>query len=184
MKWDLFVRVFHWTLVLAFAGAFLSGEYDVESIHTWLGYLIVVLLVARIVWGFIGSPNARFAAFLYTPGETWRYFVSCLRNRPLHYRSHNPLGALMVFALLGALLVLTGSGLLYEGWGEYEGPLWVLEIPVSDALGQWGRRVHKWLPDWVLVLVALHLVGLIVATLQHKENFVRAMITGYEHRRE
>ncbi len=184
MKWDLFIRIFHWSLVVCFTAAFISGEYDIEWAHSWLGYMLVLLLLARLVWGVTGSPNARFTTFMYSPAETWRYFRSCLRNQPLHYDSHNPLGALMVFALLAGLLLLTASGLLYEGWGEYEGPLWVLNIPVSDWLGQWSRSLHRALPDGLLVLVVLHITGMVVATLQHKENFARAMITGYTKRRD
>ena len=178
IKWDLFVRVFHWSLVLMVTSAYLSGEYDVEALHSWFGYLVLLLIVARLVWGFTGSRNARFTTFIYTPRKTIAYFSSALRNHPIHYESHNPAGALMVFALLGILATLTISGLIYEGWSEYEGPIWSMQIMIGDMAGHLAKVIHRMLPEALLVMVGLHLLGVAVATIQHRENFVRAMWSG------
>ncbi|WP_161957634.1 cytochrome b/b6 domain-containing protein [Mariprofundus sp. EBB-1] len=178
MKWDLFIRTFHWSLVLAVLLTYLSGEFDVEELHGWFGYVLLVLIVARLIWGFIGSINARFITFIYSPRETLAYIASALRNKPIHYNSHNPAGAMMVFAKLGVLIMLVVSGLIYEGWGEYEGPLWSLHIVISDQLGLLAKHVHRLLPELLLVMIAMHLIGVIVATIQHKESFVRAMWYG------
>lgn len=178
VKWDLFVRVFHWSLVVTVVIAWLSGELDVEALHSWFGYAVSLLIVARFVWGVTGSSNARFATFIYSPRETWSYIVSILHNRPVHYESHNPAGALMVFGLLAVLFLLVVSGLLYEGWGEYEGPLWFMQIMVNDFWGHLAKVIHRTLPPFLLVMIALHLLGVIVATIQHRENFVRAMWSG------
>lgn len=184
VKWDLFVRVFHWSLVLFFALAYLSGEFNVEDLHGWFGYAITVLIVGRFVWGFIGSTNARFANFIYSPSETAAYFSSIARNRPKHYASHNPAGALMVFALLAVLAVMVASGLLLEDWGEYEGPLWAMHLTIGDFLGHLAKSLHRDLPEILLVMVGFHILGVVVATLQHRENFVRAMWYGQEKARD
>jgi len=180
IKWDLFVRGFHWSLVVFFSLAYLSGEFNVEDLHGWFGYAIVALIVGRFVWGFVGSRNARFSSFIYSPAETFAYFASMIGNKPRHYASHNPAGALMVFALLAALAVLTVSGLLLEDWGEYEGILWAMHVPVSDTLGHLAKLLHRELPEILLALVGLHLLGVVVATVQHRENFVLAMWSGRE----
>jgi len=180
LKWDLFVRVFHWSLVLSFAMAWFTGEFSVDDLHSWFGYAITILITARFVWGFIGSVNARFKSFIYSPSETVSYFKSILKNNPKHFNSHNPAGALMVFALLASLLVMVVSGFLFEAWGEYEGPLWAMQVTVSDAAGHLARSLHRFLPEILLTMVGLHLLGVIVATIQHKENFVRAMWYGQE----
>ena len=62
--WDLFVRVFHWALVVAFAIAWYSGGIW-DNPHLVAGYIVLALVVARIVWGFIGSRYARFSDFIY-----------------------------------------------------------------------------------------------------------------------
>ncbi|HXH72105.1 MAG TPA: cytochrome b/b6 domain-containing protein [Mariprofundaceae bacterium] len=184
VKWDLFVRVFHWSLVLFFALAYLSGDFNVEDLHGWFGYVITVLIVGRFVWGFAGSANARFANFIYSPAETLAYFASVIKNNPRHYVSHNPAGALMVFALLASLVALVASGLLLEDWGEYEGPLWAMHVSIGDALGHLAKYVHKALPEILLAMVGLHILGVVVATLQHRENFVHAMWYGQEKPRD
>src|SRR5688572_16372716 len=103
--WDIAVRVFHWSLVGAFALAWLTAE-DESALHIYAGYTVAGLIVFRLLWGFIGGRYARFKAFLYSPGETLAYIRDSWNGKSRHYLSHNPLGALMVFALL---LSLTGA---------------------------------------------------------------------------
>ncbi len=184
VKWDLFVRVFHWSLVLSFVLVWFTGEFSVDDLHSWFGYLITLLIIGRFIWGFIGGVNARFKNFIYSPVETFSYFKSIVMNNPRHYASHNPAGALMVFALLGVLAVMVGSGFVYEAWGEYEGPLWAMQVAISDACGHLARSLHKFLPEVLLAMVGLHLLGVLVATIQHKENFVRAMLDGQERQQD
>jgi len=180
IKWDLFIRAFHWSLVACFALAWFSGEFSVDDLHSWFGYAIALLVAARLIWGVIGRGNARFTSFIYSPAETLSYLSAIIRNNPKHYASHNPAGALMVFALLAVLALMGRSGCVYEAWGEYEGPLWMLQVPIGDELGRLARTIHKMLPEILLVMVGLHLLGVVVATIQHKENFVRAMWYGRE----
>jgi len=180
MKWDLFVRIFHWSLVVMVTLAYLSGDFAIEALHSWFGYVVMGLITARFIWGFIGSINARFRTFIYSPTETMAYFASMFRNAPKHYVSHNPAGALMVFMLLILLAMITLSGLVYEGWGEYEGPLWQMHVMISDQVGLLAKGIHRQLPEMLLFAVAMHVLGVIIATIQHKENFLRSMWYGHD----
>jgi len=110
--WDIPVRLFHWTLVLSFTLAYLTAEFHVGFIHVWLGYFLIALIVARVVWGFAGSQYARFSSFIFSPTETLAYVQSLAKNNPKHYLGHNPAGALMVFALLALLAMIFLSGLV------------------------------------------------------------------------
>src|SRR5512140_115843 len=101
--WDRFLRFFHWTLVLCFATAFISGEVRASSIHVIAGYVLCVLLAARVYWGFKGSEYARFRAFIFPISEAIEYLRSMLKGNPRHYYGHNPAGALMVFTMFGLL---------------------------------------------------------------------------------
>lgn len=176
--WDLFVRVFHWGTAAGFAAAYLSGEFKANELHILVGYAVTLLLIARLVWGFIGTPYARFSALHIAPADVVRYLKSLRTAHPLHYAGHNPLGALMVVALLCMLTGICASGLIILGAIEFEGPLQFLTATFSDHQAYTARDIHELLAKITLVLVALHILGAISASIQHRENLIRAMITG------
>jgi cytochrome b len=176
--WDRFLRFFHWTLVLCFATAFISGEANASTLHVLVGYVLCVLLAARVYWGFKGSEYARFQAFIFPISEALEYLRSMLKGNPKHYYGHNPAGALMVFTMFGLLAVIFISGLLTLGMIDFEGPLVFLANRVSDEASYVFRHLHEFLPPVALGLVLLHLLGVLVGSIQHKENLVRAMLTG------
>lgn len=181
LVWDLFVRVFHWSLALSFTLAYLAAEYGYDEVHEWLGYFIALLVASRIVWGFIGSKYARFSSFIYPITGKLKHFKAILKNdHKEHHMGHTPLGGAMVFALLFALLGLVGSGLILLGWSEYTGPVWALGVPVSEAVGDVAKYVHYHLPELALILVGVHILGVAVAIRQHGENLVHSMFHGYK----
>lgn len=176
--WDRFLRFFHWTLVLCFTTAFISGEVHLSTTHELVGYALCVLLAARLYWGFRGSEYARFRAFIFPVSEAVSYLHSMLKGNPRHYYGHNPAGALMVFTMFGLLAMIFLSGLLTLGTIDFGGPLAFLANSVSDDASYVFRHVHEFLPNVALGLVVLHLLGVLVGSIQHKENLVRAMLTG------
>jgi cytochrome b len=176
--WDLFIRTFHWTMAFGFATAFILGEVHAAALHVLVGYVLCVLLVTRVYWGFKGSKFARFNSFFFSINETREYTRAMFKGHPKHYLGHNPAGALMVFALIAFLTVLFVSGLLSLGTIDFEGPFVFLANSVSDETSYMFRYVHEFLPNLGLGLVALHILGVAVGSIQHKENLVRAMLTG------
>ncbi len=162
--WDIFVRLFHWCLVAAFAGAWLTGEADRWArIHEWLGYAIAVLVGLRLIWGFIGSRHARFGDFVPGPGGVRSYLQDMLRGRARRYLGHNPAGGAMIVLLLAGLLLTAGTG-----WMTLQG----------GRLGHFFEEVHEGLANGMIVLAALHVAGVLVSSLLHRENLVWAMISG------
>jgi len=161
--WDLFVRVCHWLLVILFAVAWYSGGIW-DNPHLAAGYFIFGLVVARIVWGFVGSPHARFSDFIYGPRTILLHIADMLRMRAPRYLGHNPAGGAMVIMLLATLIVICISGVMMTTdafWGV-----------------KWVDRLHETASTIALVLVALHVGGVIFASIEHGENLVRAMIIG------
>lgn len=161
--WDLPTRVFHWSLALSFAGAFLTAESEpYRGVHVMLGYTLLGLIAFRLVWGFVGSRYARFSEFAAGPGRVLGYLKSLLAGRPARYLGHNPAGAVAIFALLGLGLATALSGLAtYQELG-----------------GDWLEEVHEGLANAMLGLVVIHVLGVLVSSRLHRENLVGAMITG------
>jgi len=120
--WDLFVRVFHWILVIAFSVSYFT-EGEPEIVHVWSGYTIATLVVLRIAWGFIGPEHARFANFISSPREVMQYLGGLLRFRAPRHIGHSPAGGAMTIALLASLLLTTLAGMALLAEEEGEGPL-------------------------------------------------------------
>lgn len=193
--WDPFIRIFHWLLVAAFFTAYLT-EGEPEWLHTWAGYLIVLLLVLRIVWGFIGSEHARFSSFIHPPGAVLGYLRDSIRGRADYYRGHNPAGGAMILAIIVSLLVTCGAGMVVLAGEEGEGPLagWLIAVPESQedqeghdgeehgesALVETTEEVHEWFANLTLLLVIVHVIGVIVESVRERQNLVRSMFTGYK----
>jgi cytochrome b len=176
--WDLPTRLFHWTLVLSFASAYLTAKFHFGFLHSLIGYFLCLLLLVRVILGFAGNQYARFKSFIFSPQETIEYLRAMFRNNPRHYFGHNPAGALMVFALLGLMLLILLTGLITLAAIDYEGPLLFLANLLSDETSYTFRHLHGWLINIALVMIPLHLIGVAAGSIQHKENLVRAMITG------
>ncbi|VAW79954.1 Cytochrome b [hydrothermal vent metagenome] len=190
--WDLLVRIFHWSLVLGFTIAYLTGEEE-GSLHIYSGYAVLGLITFRVIWGFIGSRYARFSDFVHSPKSVSRYLKSLLTRKPEHHTGHNPAGGWMVIAMLLSLFVVSFSGLkLYaveEGLGPLAGPLPTLSVisPAyadddSDGEEEFWEEIHEASANFMLLLIFLHITGVIVSSRMHGENLVKAMVTGKKYR--
>jgi cytochrome b len=161
--WDPFVRTFHWSLVGLFILAFVTGD-ETEWLHLATGYAIAVLILLRIIWGFVGPRHARFSDFVRTPREVTGYVRSAIRLRAPRYLGHNPAGGAMIIALLAMLIGISATGFMMT----------------TDAFwdAQWVEDLHEWLVYVMLGLIALHVAGVVFSSIEHGENLVKAMITG------
>jgi cytochrome b len=171
--WDRFVRLHHWLLVVVFATLYLvSGKFP---LHSYAGYLVSILLVARIAWGFIGKGAARFSNFRFTPGQTLSYLRGALQGRAAYHFSHNPLGAAMVYALLVTLVINCLLGMLAYSASQQLGPF---GDRIPDGWEDTLILIHAWSGHLIAVLVLLHLLGVLWAARLHRENYILAMLTG------
>jgi cytochrome b len=191
--WDIAVRIFHWSLVVLYVVSYLTGE-DESDLHNYAGYGVLGLIVFRLAWGVIGPRHARFTDFIYGPSKTLEYAKSLLNRRPAHYLGHNPLGGWMIIALLVSLFITCWSGMEYIG-SKGEGPLAVNSgMVISAAVAnddededegeeegdEFWEEVHEVFANLTLLLVILHIAGVIAASLVHRENLIKAMVTGYK----
>jgi cytochrome b len=158
--WDLFVRLSHWFLLSVLVLTwYLRGQW-----HEWLGYLAVAIVSLRVLWGFVGSPYARFSQFVQSPKSTWQYGKQVIVGQEPRHIGHNPLGAWMILALLFNVLALGLTGWLYTTdrfWGV-----------------EWMERLHEGLANSLYLLAFVHVCGVLMASWRHRENLLTAMLHG------
>ncbi|RWM28131.1 cytochrome b/b6 domain-containing protein [Mesorhizobium sp.] len=194
--WDPLVRLFHWSLVGAFATAWLTAE-DIQPVHQLAGYAVAGLVGLRVIWGLVGSRYARFTQFVRGPAQTLSYIGDMVAGRERRYLGHNPAGAAMVVAIL-----VTLSGTAFTGWlleapdraAAAVGQVQIVTPAFADNDGNEAeagtggdlerrtgsplKEVHETLANLMFLLVALHVGGVALASFRHRENLVRAMVTG------
>ncbi len=173
LVWDLPVRIIHWSLLVAVLGAWLTRELEGDwfAWHTRFGYAVLVLVLTRVLWGFLGTRHARFAQFVKGPKAILDY----LRGASSNPAGHNPLGALMILAMLGMLLLQAVSGLFANDQVFETGPLFgYVTIETSDRL----TSLHKQLFDWIAAAIAVHVAAAFFYLWIRRENLILPMITG------
>ena len=175
--WDPLVRIFHWTLASAFFIAYIT-EDDWLDIHVFAGYTIATLIAFRLFWGLIGTRHARFSDFVRPPREVLAYLKDMATFHPKRYIGHNPAGGAMVVALLLSLSMTVLTGLSVYGAEEMAGPLADLFANAPKFVGDVVEELHEFFANFTLFLVVFHVVGVVLAGLQHGENLVRSMING------
>lgn len=160
------MRLLHWTLAVCVFAAYLFD--DPQWFHDWAGYVALGAVGFRAVWGFVGPQHARFVSFVRGPAPTLGYLGQIASGHPARYLGHNPAGGAMIVALLAMVALTAGSG-------------WLM---TTDRF--WGNDIvedlHEVAANTTMMLVALHLLGVLLASLQHGENLAKAMITGYKQR--
>ena len=161
--WDPLVRIFHWTVVLGCVVDLFILE-DGKTAHRVIGYIVAFALVARLLWGFVGSMHARFADFVPTLTKLTDYLKALLRREEPRYIGHNPAGAVVMLMLMGLLAAVSVTG-------------WMLTLDAffgSKAL----EELHEGIANFIMVLAGLHAAAAIYEGRRHNENLVWAMVTG------
>jgi cytochrome b len=165
LVWDLPTRAFHWLLASLFAVAFLTAESERwRDVHAIAGYTMLALVAFRVLWGVVGTRHARFASFGFAPRRAGVYLLELVRGRAPHHAGHNPAGAIAIYALLAATIVVALTGL----------------AAINDVGGHALEEFHEGAANLMLALVGVHVVGVIVGSLAHRENLATAMVTGYK----
>ncbi len=173
--WDTGVRLFHWSLAGAFFIAYIS-EDDWPLTHLYSGYLIGILLLFRLIWGFSGSRHARFRDFVYTPSTIIGYLKQAIRLRAPRHLGHNPAGGAMVLLLIAVLSITVISGIALYGIVDFSGPL--AGLMRGEQAADVVEAIHETGANLTLLLIAVHLLGVAHSSIEHHENLVKSMITG------
>ncbi len=161
--WDFPVRVFHWLLVVSFAGAWITSESEAQQmVHYAFGYSAVALVLFRIIWGIVGTRYARFSQFIKGPTETIQHIKSLLTGTQHPGLGHNPAGALAMIALMGLILLIGLTG------------YWSVKEILGDIMGE----AHESIASIAMAVVVIHVAAAIIMSFMQKENLIRSMVTG------
>lgn len=157
--WDLPLRLFHWMLVASIAVAFLSSDEDsaFAGWHIAAGWVAAVLIVFRLVWGFVGGEHARFANFI-RPSRAFAHLKHLASGRAERTVGHNPAGGMAVLLLIGSIAAVVATGWLALQGGE--------------------EVLHEGIAWFLLGLIGVHIAAVIATSILSRENLVRAMVTG------
>ena len=180
--WDPLIRIFHWMLVAAFTIAYFTDDEDLLFPHVWAGYVIIGLLVIRVIWGLVGTTHARFSDFVFTPSVVISFLKDTLLGQAKRYLGHNPAGGWMVILLLVMLSLISITGLVLYGVDEHAGPLAGFMAGAGEDVKDVFEELHEFFANFTLFLVIIHLAGVAMEGILHRENLVQAMVTGYKRR--
>ncbi|MDD5364359.1 MAG: cytochrome b/b6 domain-containing protein [Gallionellaceae bacterium] len=165
LVWDWPTRIGHWVMAIAFLIAYVTGESEEwRLVHVWAGGTLAGVVVFRLIWGLIGSRHARFFSFIRSPRAARDYLLGLLHGNTEHHTGHNPAGGYAILALL-----VLGLATAATGWPVYQ-----------DIGGEWLGELHEGVVNAMLAVVLIHLAGVLVGSLAHRENLPRAMVTGYK----
>lgn len=176
--WDLPTRLFHWGLVALIVSAYLTRTYSADPTLYWHrinGYAIIALLLFRMMWGFVGSSTSRFSSFLPWPSRVLRHAGALLRGRAPLFLGHNPLGSVLIFVMMLAVLAQATAGLFTTDDVIAEGPLHhVASEGLADRMGAYHAKGF-WI---ILALGAVHVAANLIYQFWKREPVVTAMVTG------
>jgi cytochrome b len=165
LVWDLPLRVFHWLLAGSFVGAFLTAESERwRDVHAVLGYTTLAMVAFRVLWGVFGTRYARFGALPLSPRRALAYLRSLVSARRERHLGHNPAGSLAIYVLLILAVATALTGL----------------AAFADGGGKWLGELHEGVANTTLAVVIVHIAGVIVGSLAHRENLAAGMLTGHK----
>jgi cytochrome b len=180
--WDGPTRLFHWSLVILFALAYVTRKVNPDlTWHMRIGYAILILITFRLLWGFVGSSTSRFSAFAYAPWTALRYGFDFVLRRPRHFLGHNPLGGTVVFLVLGLIATQGILGLFsYDDHTNIDGG--PLVARVAESTVALFTKWHIWLFDIILIVLAAHVFASVAYLVWKREDLIGPMVTGRKRR--
>ena len=182
--WDAFVRIFHWTVVTLFFCNYLLSDRGMPferggTLHIYAGYIVIGFVLARLVWGFIGSHHARFKNFIPSVSEFKSYMQAMLRGEHPYYEGHNPAGAVMIVCLLSGLLLTGLTGWLASLADVFDG--WQASVATATDFIDWGE-VHEFFANLTMLGAGIHITAVVLVSHMTKENLVHSMLSGYKNK--
>jgi cytochrome b len=175
LVWDIPTRLFHWATAALIVIAYVTYVLGSMDWHARAGDAVLVLVLFRLLWGFLGSDTSRFSRFAATPRAALAYLRHLFVREPDRQIGHNPAGGWMVFLLLALLLGETLSGIYVQNDVANQGPLTEITPPrIANAIS----AAHRIFWDALLAAIAIHIVAIAIYASAKGHDLVRPMISG------
>lgn len=164
--YDVPTRLFHWLFAALFVGAFLvaktvDDESPVFSYHMLAGLMLGFTVLLRLIWGVVGTRYSRFSSFGLHPREVVIYFSSLFSGEKRKWAGHNPASSWATLLMFAFALGLALTGLL-----------------MTNGQKEAFEEVHEFLANGFLIVVLLHIAGVVLHALRHRDGIFGAMTTG------
>ena len=173
--WDIYIRVFHWLLLICILVSFISFRLDEMDIHFISGHCVLALMIFRVIWGVLGSRTALFHSFIKGPGTVLNYLQNPNSDKFKGMIGHSPIAALSVIAMLVVISVQVGTGLISDDEILLQGPL---AQYVSGDLSYQATTYHGINAKLIIGLIVLHLAAIAFYRFIKKDDIVKPMVTG------
>lgn len=157
--WQRPIRIIHWGLACVVL-ANLLWTVPTGMAHAVLGYVAILLVLARLVWGLFGHGYTHLCS--YRCAGLGQQIADLLRGVPHAYIGHSPLSCLFALSVWGGLFAVSCRGIL----------------TTLDLGGRFVASAHTGFATVILVLVALHLSQLLAARMRRRPRSRHSMITG------
>lgn len=166
LVYDLPTRLFHWIFAGLFTTAYvIASTAEDSSLFPWhmlAGLTLGLAVLLRVLWGVIGTRHARFASFLLNPMALIRYLKGLVHGDQAPVAGHNPASSWVAVILMGLGLGLGATGFLMTRGGNPE--------PYEE--------IHELLANTFLIVVLLHIAGVVLHMLRHRDGFALSMVDG------
>lgn len=167
--YDLPTRVFHWSFAALFLTAYAIAQLvdDESSRFAWhmlAGLTLVAAVVLRLIWGLVGTRHARFSDFSLRPGALAGYLRGVLAGSGRRWVGHNPASSWAALSMMTIALAMGASGIAMT----------------LDVAPEWVEEAHEVLANAFLALALLHVAGLVVHVLRHRDALPASMISGHK----
>ena len=173
--WDIYIRTFHWLLLICILVSFISFRLDEMDIHFISGHCVLALLIFRVIWGVIGSRTALFHTFIKGPGAVLSYVKNPSSEKFKGMIGHSPIAALSVIAMLGIISLQVATGLISDDEILLQGPL---AKYVSGEMSYQATTYHGINAKLIVGLIVLHLAAIAFYRFIKKDDIVKPMVTG------
>lgn len=177
--WSLPTRLFHILLVVFVGLLFTLAEFEnLLFFHAALGYTVALLIIFRIIWGFMDVKYSKFKDFNFNLYDLKEYMLNVLGTQK-EYISHNPAASWAIVAMFILGLASVISGVLVYGVQEGMGILSFLNNTQFREM-ELFEDIHELFTNAFMLVIFAHISGVILDTVVHKSNVIKSMKDGYK----